>query len=190
MRSLESPYENLCADLLSGKIDFIVGALRRCPRKDWRPSSNSATTSRSSPEPAHTLAARRSIGLRELDEFPWVLSRAGTPLRRSFEAFFARHGRPAPQPTIETGDLDLLRGLLLQGGMLTALSAHQLRYEIENGSLIVLPLAMTGMRREISITTRAGAHLWSGANALLDEIRRVGSEVAAAERAAPATRKP
>jgi LysR family transcriptional regulator of gallate degradation len=190
VRSLESPYENLCAGLLSGTIDFIVGALRPLPKEGLATELLFGDDIALIAGAAHPLAARRSIGLRELDEFPWVLSRAGTPLRRSFEAFFARHGRPAPQPAIETGDLALLRGLLLQGGMLTALSAHQLRYEIENGSLIVLPLAMTGMRREIGITTRAGAHLSSGANALLDEIRRVGTEVAAAERPGPATRKP
>jgi LysR family transcriptional regulator of gallate degradation len=189
VRSLESPYEDLCAGLLSGKIDFIVGALRPLPDEGLATELLFGDDIALIAGSTHPLASRRSIGLRDLDGFPWVLSRAGTPLRRSFEAFFARHGMPAPQPAIETGDLALLRGLLLQGGMLTALSAHQLRYEIEAGSLVVLPFAMAGMRREIGITTRAGAHLSSGATALLDEIRRVGAEVAAAERPGAAARK-
>jgi LysR family transcriptional regulator of gallate degradation len=125
----------------------------------------------------HPLALKRDIDIQDLEDYPWVLSRAGTPLRASLESFFARRGRAAPQPAIETGDLALLRGLLLQGNLLTAISAHQLHYEIESGSLVVLPFAMTGMQREIGITTRAGAHLSSGASALLKEIRRVSAEL-------------
>jgi LysR family transcriptional regulator of gallate degradation len=184
VRSLESPYEELCAGLLSGKIDFIVGALRPVPKEGLATEPLFGDDIALIAGTSHPLAKKAAIALHDLDAYPWVLSRAGTPLRASLESFFATHGRPAPQPAIETGDLALLRGLLLQGNMLTALSAHQLRYEIEDGSLVVLPFAMAGMKREIGITTRAGAHLSSGAAALLDEIRRVGAQVAADARAA------
>jgi LysR family transcriptional regulator of gallate degradation len=71
---------------------------------------------------------------------------------------------------VETGDLALLRGLLLESDMLTVLSAHQLHHEVRTGQLAVLPFEMPGMERNIGVTTRRGAHLSPGARALLAEI--------------------
>ncbi len=87
--------------------------------------------------------------------------------------FFERHGQPAPSPAVETGDLALLRGLLVSSDMLTVLSAHQLHHEVRTGQLVVLPFAMHGMERSIGVTTRKNAHLSPGAHALLAEIEAV-----------------
>jgi len=172
VHSLESPYEQLCADLLSGKVDFILGAMR--------PVSDRALTV----EPLfpdalgimaaanHPLANRRRLRLADLRGEPWVLSRPGTPLRASLEGLFEQHGEPPPHPTVETGDLALVRGLLIEGGMLTVLSRPQLRYEVEAGLITVLPVALGGLHRQIGITTRSGAELPPGALALLADIRR------------------
>ncbi|MGT2491947.1 LysR substrate-binding domain-containing protein [Cupriavidus basilensis] len=80
------------------------------------------------PAPGHPLASRRRLTLRDVEAYPWVLSRARSPLREALDGYFAQQGRPLPQPLVETGDLALLRGLLLRGEMITALSAHQLHY--------------------------------------------------------------
>jgi LysR family transcriptional regulator of gallate degradation len=173
VRSLESPYEELHAGLLSGKIDFILGALRSRATSELAVESLFQEQIALIARAGHPLASMKRIRLEDLSRFPWVLSRAGTPLRASLEAFFAARGAAPPEPAVETGDLALLRGLLLQGDMLTALSAHQLHYEIEAGSLVVLPYSLEGMQREIGIATRSGAQLSPGAYALLDEIRRV-----------------
>lgn len=175
VRSLESPYEELAAGLLSGKVDFILGALR--PLGGVALSNEPLFADRIVliAGASHPLATRSPIDFDDIEGFPWVLSRAGTPLRESLEAFFAQSGRPAPQPTVETGDLALVRGLLLQANMLAPLSEHQLHYEIKAGTLVVLPFAMAGMQREIGITTRTGAHLSPGASVLLEEIRRISA---------------
>ncbi len=175
VRSLESPYDELTAGLLSGRIDFIVGALR--------PAQGDAFVSRRLfddgsvliARAGHPLAGRDRLALDDLAGYSWVLSRAGTPLRELLEQFFCRHDREPPQPAVETGDLALLRGLLLASDMLTALSAHQLHHEIRTGQLVVLPFALPGTERGIGVTTRRGAHLAPGAQALLEEIERVGA---------------
>ncbi len=171
IRSLESPYEELTASLLSGKVDFIVGAQRGAGAAEGFAAQalfgdKAALVARA----GHPLASRKQLALSDLAGYPWVLSRAGTPLRVSLEQFHARHGRPAPSPAVETGDLALLRGLLVASDMLTVLSAHQLHHEVQTGQLVVLPFEMTGMERTIGITTRQGAHLSPGACALLAEI--------------------
>lgn len=123
----------------------------------------------------HPLAGQKRIGMRDLERFPWVLSRAGAPLREQFERFFGEQGAVPPAPAVETGDLALVRGLLLASDMLTALSLHQLYHELRSGELVELRFALRGMERDIGITTRRGAHLAPGARALIEELRRLGA---------------
>jgi LysR family transcriptional regulator of gallate degradation len=178
IRSLESPYEELTASLLSGRIDFIVGAQRA-----RLGSGSDAFESRSLFEDkaalvarkGHPLASKKKLDLADLAGYPWVLSRAGTPLRESLVQFFERKGQAAPSPAVETGDLALLRGLLVSSDMLTVLSAHQLHHEVQTAQLVVLPFEMPGMERSIGLTTRKGAHLSPGAQALLSAIQSVSA---------------
>ena len=79
----------------------------------------------------------------------------------------------SPVPAVETGDLAVLRGLLLESDMVTAISAHQLRYEIRDGSLAVLAFPLEQTRRDIGLTQRIGCFPSPGARALMEEIRRV-----------------
>jgi LysR family transcriptional regulator of gallate degradation len=171
--SLESPYEELVGQLLSGRVDFILGALR--PTSGTQLATEPLFVDRMAllAGARHPLATRRRISVRHLAAYPWVLSRAGTPLREALEAYFASQGHPMPKPAVETGDLALVRGLLVQGRMVAPLSEHQMRHEIDTGSLAVLPLPMDGVQRQIGITTRAGAQLPPGAKAMLDEVRRL-----------------
>ncbi|MBV7538685.1 LysR family transcriptional regulator [Duganella sp. sic0402] len=173
IRSLESPYEELTASLLSGRIDFIVGAQRAGAGDAFESRSlfqdKAALVARS----GHPLAGRDKLRISDLAGFPWVLSRHGTPLRESLVQFFVSKGVQPPAPAVETGDLALLRGLLVSSDMLTVLSAHQLHHEVRTGQLVVLPFQMRGMERSIGVTTRKGAHLSPGAYALLAEIEAI-----------------
>lgn len=173
VRSLESPYEELTAGLLSGRVDFIIGALRRPEGQGLESAALLRDEIAVLARARHPLAAARSPSFEDLERYAWVLSRAGSPLRMQIDDHFRGHGRKPPQAAVETGDLALLRGLLLSSDMLTVLSAHQLHYEIETGQLAVLRFPMRGMERQIGVTTRTGAHLSPGAKALLAELRAV-----------------
>jgi LysR family transcriptional regulator of gallate degradation len=171
VHSLESPYEQLCAGLLSGKVDFILGALRPLADKALTSEPLFADNLGLMAATNHPLQRRRVVRFEDLRAYPWVLSRPGTPLRQSLADFFAAHGEAPPVPAVETGDLALVRGLLLQGPMLTVLSTHQMRYEVDARQLAMLRLPMEGLQRHIGVTTRAGARLSAAALALLAEIR-------------------
>jgi LysR family transcriptional regulator of gallate degradation len=173
VRSLESTYGELTADLLSGRIDFIVGALRDTPGDAF--SSRALVEDKAAvvARTGHPLARRKKLALPQLMQYPWVLSRAGTPLRDSIDRFFERQGMAAPVAAVETGDLALLRGVLRASDMLTVLSAHQLQAEISTGQLVVLPFETPGLVRQIGVTTRNHAHFSPGAQALLDELDEI-----------------
>jgi LysR family transcriptional regulator of gallate degradation len=178
IRTLESPYGDLCARLLSAEVDFILGALR--PLSDASLSTHLllhediVLIARA----GHPLAGR-PVGFDDLARYPWVLSRASTPLRDQLNDFFRRKGRPLLVPSVETADLALLRGLLLHSDMLTALSVHQLHYEFQAGGLTTLDFPLEGMQREIGVTTRTGAQLSPGADVLLEEISRLAVSMTA-----------
>lgn len=171
--SLESPYADLTAGLLSGRIDFIVGALRDTPDDAFesRPlfTDRAALVARA----GHPLAGKKRLDIADLQGYPWVLSRPGAPLRESLGQLFRKEGAVPPEPAVETGDLALLRGLLVSSDMLTVLSAHQLYHEIETFQLQVLPFDMPDMQRPIGIMTRKGAHLAPGGRALLEEMEAI-----------------
>lgn len=173
--SLESPYGELTAGLLSGRIDFIVGALRSMPGEAFAAQplfeDKAALVARAD----HPLASRKRLRIGDLAGYPWVLSRAGSPLRESLVQFFEKEGAAPPVPAVETGDLALLRGLLVASDMLTVLSAHQLHHEVATGQLTVLPFDMPGTERTIGIMTRKGAHLAPGARVLLAEMEAISA---------------
>ncbi|MET3382401.1 MULTISPECIES: LysR family transcriptional regulator [Variovorax] len=172
--TVESPYDALAASLRSGDIDFILGALRSAGEaKDLQQEPLFEDRISVIARAGHPLARAKRIDFRMLREASWTLSRHGSPSRELLERFFSDARQAPPLPAVETGDLAVLRGLLLESDMLTAISAHQLRYEIRDSSLVVLDFPLEETRREIGLTQRLGAFPSPGARALMDEIRKV-----------------
>ena len=173
--TVESPYDALAASLRSGDIDFILGALRHNPGevKDLQQQPLFEDRISVIARAGHPLAREKCIDFRMLREARWTLSRQGSPSRELLERFFSNARQAPPLPAVETGDLAVLRGLLLESDMLTAISPHQLRYEIRDGSLVVLDFPLEETRREIGLTQRLGAFPSPGARALMEEIGKV-----------------
>jgi len=173
--TVESPYDALAASLRSGDVDFILGALRHNSGevKDLQQQPLFKDRISVIARAGHPLAREKRIDFRMLREARWTLSRQGSPSRELLERFFSNARQAPPLPAVETGDLAVLRGLLLESDMLTAISPHQLRYEIRDGSLVVLDFPLEETRREIGLTQRLGAFPSPGARALMEEIGKV-----------------
>ncbi|HYF86442.1 LysR family transcriptional regulator [Azospirillum sp.] len=169
--TVESPYEALVAGLRDGDIDFIVGALRVGER-------NAGLITESLFEDRLGIIARAGhplagapASLKDLLPQRWILPRPGAPGRRLIDQSFRELAIEPPICSVETGDLAVLRGLLKNSDMLTAISPHQLHYEITAGDLIELPVTLGKTVRQIGISLREGAMLSPAALAVLDEIR-------------------
>ena len=175
--TFESPYEALAASLRSGDIDFILGALRPAAEaKELQQQPLFQDRISVIARAGHPLARVAPLDFRALREATWVLSRHGSPSRELLEHFFSGARQTPPVPAVETGDLAVVRGLLLRSDMLTALSAHQLRHEINDGSLVVLPFPLAATRRQIGLSQRLGALPSPGARALMAAIEDVVRE--------------
>ncbi|WP_250510537.1 LysR family transcriptional regulator [Caballeronia sp. GACF4] len=174
----ESAYETLVAGLRAGDIDFVLGALRQ------NDASSGLTNERFMSEDmvvigrrGHPLAEIDGLTLKELVSAQWILPRSHAPARGMFEAQFKRWKMKPPMPTVETADLAVIRGLLMNTDMLAAVSAQQLHYECESGQLMVLDIAMQNTKRDIGLTLRAGSTPSPAARALIDAIRLTVDEV-------------
>lgn len=153
---LDGTYEDLVHALEIGNVDLLLGALR----EDFSSSGlvqealfedQLALVGRK----GHPLAGRSEITLKDLQEFPWVLPRPGTPTRRLFENLVQSGCLPTHESgCVETGSLVALRGILMETDYLTIVSPRQIMIELEAGVLDVLPLPLPGSARPIGMTLR------------------------------------
>ncbi|HTS21036.1 MAG TPA: LysR family transcriptional regulator [Casimicrobiaceae bacterium] len=182
--TLEGAFEALAASLRAGDLDFILGALRPADfatdlHGEPLVDDQLAIVSRRE----HPWAQRRRIRPDDLARARWVLPRPHTPSRSLFESALAKRGVAAPDVVVETSDLAVLRGVLLSSDLLTAISPHQLAYELETGLLTLLPVPLPDTRRVIGITRRRDGLPSPGARILMQEItRRCPAVLSAADR--------
>ena len=176
--TIEGSFETLAASLRAGDIDFILGALRP---SDYAsdlsalPLADDALAIVGRHE--HPWAQRRRIAPEDLTRARWVLPRVHTPNRTLFERALTDRGLPRPDVVVETSDLAVLRGVLVNSDLLTAISPRQLSYELRAGLLRVLPFALEDTRRVIGVTQRTDSVASPGAKILIDEISRRCPEV-------------
>jgi len=176
--TVESPYESLVKGLRDAEIDFVLGALR--------PSSATPDLSTEAlftddvslvARQGHPLTAKHPVSIKDLDGVGWVMSRVGAPTCKLFAAMFERLGHRAPTPAVETGDLAILRSLLIQSDLVTVLSSYQLFYELQDERIARLDFDCGDVRREIGIIRSARSTLSAAAASLISEIRAVAREI-------------
>ncbi len=178
--TVEGSFETLAAGLRAGDLDFIVGALRPpeyASDLEGVPLADDALGIVSRAE--HPWARRRRIAEADLAKARWVLPRVNTPNRTLFERAWKARGLPAPDVVVETSDLAVLRGVLRNSDLVTAISPRQLSYELAEGLLRVLPIPLPDTRRVIGITRRADSLVWPGAKILMDELARLSTSILA-----------
>src|SRR5690606_16661824 len=121
----------------------------------------------------HPLAQRVSVRWSELLELSWVLPQKGTPTREMVERLFTSRNLPNPQVALETADLSVVRGVLLESDMVTAVSAREIRAELSSRWLSILPIRLPETARPIGILRREDSRPSPGARMLIDELRVV-----------------
>ncbi len=154
LRIIDGPYGELLDGLLSGSIDFIVGALRDPP-----PSPGVNQTPLFSDDLVlvagtdHPLTRRDAIDRADLLPYPFVVAAAGTPTRQHFRRLVALHS-DWEAGVVESGSMIFMRELLRASHHLGCVSRLQAEAEVRIGSLAILPFSMNGTARSIGITTR------------------------------------
>ncbi|MEX5683312.1 LysR family transcriptional regulator [Pseudomonas silesiensis] len=169
----ESPFNLLALELRAGDVDFVFGALRPAGYASDLHGEQLLTEEmvvlvRS----GHPLAGQ-AVTVNDLSDAQWVLPRAGSPARLIMDAHFEHLGQKSPEPVVETGDLAIIRGILLRSDMLAVVSQHQLEHEIACGELQRLALQLHDTHRPIGLIYRTNGLHSPAAQALIEQIREV-----------------
>lgn len=171
--TLESPFDVLATELRAGDIDFVLGALRPSDYASDLYGEQLLTENL-------TLLVRRGHPLLEqgiqsedLAKARWILPRTGAPARQQLENYFIKQTLKVPHPVVETGDLAVIRGLLLHSDMVAAVSAQQLEHEIRSGELQQLPIQIEQASRAIGLIYRNKCLHAPAAEVLMQQIREV-----------------
>jgi LysR family transcriptional regulator of gallate degradation len=153
---LEGSYDTLIAELDHGRIDMVIGALRR--------NFESRTLEQERlfdyelkvvGRAGHPLTRRSHVTLNDLADYSWIIARHGTPSRETFDLM--AESFPVERPArrgIETGSLNVIRGILLKSDHLALLSTHQIRYDLEAGFLGIVDCPPPPSRRPVGLTLR------------------------------------
>jgi LysR family transcriptional regulator of gallate degradation len=152
---VEGSWRDLIEPLRDGAIDFMIGALREEPGppdlKQWPLMRDRlAIVARA----GHPLAGAKAPGHAALVQYPWIVGRAGSPIRALWDEMFP--GDAAPSALIECGSVMVIRGVLRERDYLTLLSPDQIALEIDSGVLATVGPPLEESERVIGITTRAG----------------------------------
>jgi DNA-binding transcriptional LysR family regulator len=87
--------------------------------------------------PSHPLAKRKAISLRELAEFPLVLTDPSFGLRQQIDRIFARH-MFEPDIFCVTNSLALVKGIASVGRQCTLVPRFAVHHEVADGSLCAI----------------------------------------------------
>jgi LysR family transcriptional regulator of gallate degradation len=182
---IEGTYEHLLSGLRFGESDVLIGALRDpAPAADVVQEHLFDDPLAIIARAEHPLAKRKRLTPASLRHFQWIAPRAGSPLRTHFDALLASTGIEMPTPPLECNSLAAARAFLLESDRLMLLSAHQIHYEMQAGSLVALPHPAGQVLRPIGLTLRRN---WrpTGTQQQLLTILRSSARAAAASHAVP-----
>jgi len=176
--TIEGRFETLATGLRSGDIDFVLGALGPAAQDgEWAREELFRESMAIIARADHSLARRADLTLRDILEVEWTLSASGTPTRKVLADSLDAMGLPQPRVAVESSDLSIIRGLLLETDMVSAGSRHLFQYELAAGDLVTLPVELPGTARPIGILSRTQSHSSPGAKLLIDELRAVADEL-------------
>jgi LysR family transcriptional regulator of gallate degradation len=169
----ESPFNLLALELRAGDLDFVFGALRPTDYASDLHGEQLLT------EEMVILVRRghplldQEVTTQDLIQAHWILPRANSPARIVLDAHFNHLGNEAPVPMVETGDLAIIRGLLMRSDMLAVVSEHQLEHEIASGEFQQLPGRLGDTARPIGLIYRSNGLHSPMAEALIECVKAV-----------------
>lgn len=141
----------------------------------------------------HPLALARSLKLKQLVEWPWVLQLIASPARQLMEQEFAEAGLSTPADLVECGSIFATLQLLQASDSVAVLPESVVRDALDTGLLRRLPVRVGGKLSDFGVLTRKGEALGPAALELVGLMRFYAARIArpgrASKRAPAPTRR-
>jgi DNA-binding transcriptional LysR family regulator len=172
----DGSYQTLLEALLFGKIDMVVGALRKpIPQKTIAIplfEDRLSILARSD----HPLARKRNVVAEDLPAYKWVVPNIGTPARKIFNSLFVDVGLKVPENVIACGSYAIVRRLLLNDDHLALISAKRALEDIASGVIRSLNFTMHDQPSTIAVLTRRDFLPTLPQSEMIEAIKRVCGE--------------
>jgi LysR family transcriptional regulator of gallate degradation len=164
--------EALITSLRHGELDFVVAELPSDAAGDLHTTPLTQDDLSVCCAKSHKLAARKSPGIGDLLEHPWVLPPSANLGRQRLEALFITAGLPPPVPVVESQSQAMLLALLADMPALSYTTTATLRLPEARG---IVAIDVAGMRaaRTAGIIQRRGSFVTPAAQILLDALARI-----------------
>jgi LysR family transcriptional regulator of gallate degradation len=172
----ESPFEELISGLRARDIDFIFGPLLFSDRIGHLKGEALFEEDVALLVGKNNELLRKRVLVKDLGSLRWILPRKGAPARLLLESVFENAGLRPPVPVVESGDLAIIRGLLMGTDMVAALLSHQMAYEIAEGTIRRLPIVFPETVSKMGLFYRAEERPSPAAQVLMDSIRGIAGK--------------
>ncbi len=174
IKTVEGPYMKLLRDLRHGQLDFIIGALRSpAPHDDiiQKPLFDDplAIVVRC----GHPLSKLTEVNLNDTLNYPWIAPPRQTPTGTYLYNMLHISDMENTPIKVVSSSLVLVRGMLLAGDYVTITSVNQIRFELENKSLIALPIELPDSTRPIGLTYRKDWEPTPTQNIFMDIVKKI-----------------
>ncbi|WP_246190135.1 LysR family transcriptional regulator [Pandoraea captiosa] len=174
----ERPYDDLLAELRSGDIDFVLGAIANVDVSVglvtellYRESMCALVRQ------GHPLARQgKACSVDAIQAYGLILPRQKSLARKLVDEHFRRHGRKALVATVETADLAVVRSLLLDTDMIAFLSENHVHRDVVDGDIVSLPTVAGALERKIGFTFRSDSAHSPAALALISIVRSLAPD--------------
>ncbi|WP_306734122.1 LysR family transcriptional regulator [Marimonas arenosa] len=172
VRVVDGRYDDLLRSLREGDIDCMIGALRDPPPADDIVQERLFDDALAIvAHPSHPLAGLTGLTLEDTLAYPWIAPPKSAPAGQYLFETLRIQDRPETPVRVVSSSLVLLRGLLAEGPYVSIISRHQIAVEERAGLITPLDIALTGDRRPIGLTTRAGWRPTETQDRFLDHLR-------------------
>ena len=170
--TIEGPYPELLQGLRHGKIDFLVGALRDPePAVDVVQEAIFNDPLTLVVRNGHPLVGRKLNSISDMFGFPWIAPPISTPTGSYLNELLNIPNMEQTPVRAVSSSMMLIRELLLAGDYVTIASLHQIHHELEQNTLVVLPLKLPNSARPIGLTYRVDWQATKIQSLVLNKIR-------------------
>lgn len=174
VKTVEGPYMKLLRDLRHGQLDFIIGALRNpAPHEDIIQEPLFDDPLAIVVRRGHPLSNLTTVTLNDTLNYPWIAPPKQTPTGTYLHNMLHISGMENTPVKVVSSSLVLVRGMLLAGDYVTITSVNQIRFELENKSLIALPIELPDSTRPIGLTYRKDWEPTPTQNVFLDIVKKI-----------------
>lgn len=175
VRVIEGRYEELLRALREGDIDCLIGALRSpAPADDVVEEHLFHDDLVIVSNASHPLAQKAEVTLEDTLGYPWIAPPIATPAGQYLFETLDIENRSKTPVRVVASSFVLLRELMLTGEFLTVISGLQIKKDLDEGNLKVLPIDLQGQTRSIGLTMRKKWHPTSSQTAFLGSLKRAG----------------